>query len=777
VSIFDLDNYTDAVSDAVDAISDAGDEIGGILKTVSPVLGMVPGIGTAFSVAVYAAGAVAAGDKITDALIGIASAAMPPGVPRVAFDGATNITKDVAEGRSVVDSTIKACRQAANTAGGAPAVAAFDSCISVMHGGKIDQRLIDEGREFYLETGGTTAAASYDAVVSTVQGNDPDQTVIYVSREYIKQVGGPIAAAAFDGGVALGHGKTLQEAGYIGLHTLVKGNDAIEKILNFVEQVGRAKNLKMALHQVLESDLAAEFLHTIDQYGGIPDSDVIDSTLGPYIDKIRNDPRLLEVASGDLAKQWNEGEAIIRQAQALLRSGDGTIDDAMLTNLKKGVILTFGSVPEKNVAVNDTYFQKGQSLIASGAKYGGKLISDILKASSFRIAIDQFDALNGVWGKRMVTYKANGPWGSDERPLTDAWRRGFTIALGACDGSSQRDPGQTAVYQTVAEAGGRDGFDAGQAVAWWRTIAATTVKASTATSSMRAGQVFTKTEVQASSAASGMRAAHVDPPGGVVLTAVISSTVSPGLQVGAQGIIYALKDNGDLLWYRHDGRGDGSFVWASDSGRRVGNGWDVKQVFSGGDGVIYALKDNGDLLWYRHDGRGDGRFVWAPGAGRRVGNGWDVKQAFSGGSGIIYALMDNGDLLWNRHDGRGDGSFVWASDTGRKVGSGWNVKQAFSGGSGVIYALLDNGDLLWNRHDGRGDGSFAWASDTGRKVGNGWDVKQAFSGDDGVIYALMDNGDLLWNRHDGRGDGSFVWASDQGRRVGNGWNVKQAFSG
>ena len=195
----------DLASDAVDTISDAGDEIGGFLKTAAPFLGMIPGLGTALSAGFTAAGAIAAGDKITDLVIETASAAMPPGVPRVAFDGATKITKDVAAGRSVVDSTINACRQAANTAGGGPAVAAFDSCISGMHGGKIDQRLIDEGREFYLQNGGTTAAASYDAVVSTVQGNDPDQVVMYVSREYIKQVGGPIAAAAFDGGVALVH--------------------------------------------------------------------------------------------------------------------------------------------------------------------------------------------------------------------------------------------------------------------------------------------------------------------------------------------------------------------------------------------------------------------------------------------------------------------------------------------------------------------------------------------------------------------------------------------
>ena len=106
MSIFDLDNYTDAVSNAVDSIGDSGDFIGEILKSVSPILGTIPGVGTAFAVAVYAAGAISARDNITDAMIGTASAAMPPGIPRIAFDGATNITKDIVEGRSILTSTL-----------------------------------------------------------------------------------------------------------------------------------------------------------------------------------------------------------------------------------------------------------------------------------------------------------------------------------------------------------------------------------------------------------------------------------------------------------------------------------------------------------------------------------------------------------------------------------------------------------------------------------------------------------------------------------------------
>ena len=47
------------------------------------------------------------------------------------------------------------------------------------------------------------------------------------------------------------------------------------------------------------------------------------------------------------------------------------------------------------------------------------------------------------------------------------------------------------------------------------------------------------------------------------------------------GVIYAVMDNGDLMWFRHEGRTDGTFRWASNEGRKVGNGWNPKQVFSG----------------------------------------------------------------------------------------------------------------------------------------------------------------------------------------------------
>ena len=437
MSIFDIDNYTDAVSDAVDAIGDAGDLIGDILKSVSPLLGMVPGIGTAFAVAVYAAGAIAAKDSITDALIGTASAAMPPGVPRIAFDGATSITRDVVEGRRITDSVIASCRHAAQQAGGAPAAAAFDSGIAVLKGGPVDQRVIDQGRAFALQGGGTAAAASYDAGVLIAQGKDADQVVLGVARGYIGQVGGPVALAAFDTGVALSYAKTLQEAGYIGLHTLVRGNDGIEKILNFVEKVGRAKNLKQGVQELLESDLADEFQNAIGQLVPAPDLGAIDRTLKPYLDAIRDDPTILDYASGDLARQWDVEEPVIRAAQAVMRNG--TRDEALLALLRQPRVKSLGRIDLGGDTAgtkerNDALARKGQAMAQGDAE--------------------------------LTAYRTN----SRHYKLA-LWERGFDVGTAVSYRSSEFGPGQAVIRDSLKGLAQTTGYNTARDLQYRRTVA------------------------------------------------------------------------------------------------------------------------------------------------------------------------------------------------------------------------------------------------------------------------------------------------------------------
>ncbi|MDY0746902.1 hypothetical protein SNE35_20485 [Paucibacter sp. R3-3] len=436
MSIFDLDNYTDAVSDAVDAIGDAGDLIGGILKSISPLLGMVPGIGTAFSVAVYAAGAIAAKDSITDALIGSASAAMPPGVPRIAFDGAVSVSRDVVEGRPVTDSVISACRHAAQSAGGAPAAAAFDSGVAVLKGGPVDQRIIDQGRAFALQGGGQAAAASYDAGVSIARGRGADQVVVDVARGYISQVGGPVALAAFDTGVALAYAKTLREAAYAGLHTLVRGNDGIEKILNFIEKVGRAKTLASGVQQLLESDLAEDFLQAIHQYVPTPNIAAIERELQPYTDFFRDHPELLNVASGDLAGQWEIDEAIVRAAQALMR--DGTRDERLLklfeqvqgTSIGKGDL---GGDLAGTKDRNDAYARQGREM-ASG-------------------------------DKQLTAHRSN-----NGRYVPGLWVRGFDVGSAVSHRQSEFGPGQTAIRDSLRGASQQSGYNRARDLQYQRTI-------------------------------------------------------------------------------------------------------------------------------------------------------------------------------------------------------------------------------------------------------------------------------------------------------------------
>lgn len=301
---------------------------------------------------------------------------------------------------------------------------------------------------------------------------------------------------------------------------------------------------------------------------------------------------------------------------------------------------------------------------------------------------------------------------------------------------------------------------------------------------------------------------------------------------------------GDLNWYRHDGRLDGSFNWEGPN--KVGNRWDgLAVVFPGDAGVIYAVTprvapaasgssttlesgghvgigltppSGGDLLWYRHLGREDGTFAWQ--GPKRVGIRWDgFKHVFCGGDGIIYAIRDNGDLMWYRHVGYADGSFVWEGP--KKVGIGWGeLTEVFYGGNGIIYGVTrrvgaathrtgggaappSGGELLWYQHLGRADGSFNWTGP--RVVGTRWDLlERVFSDGAGIIYGVTrkvdasfsadgtsltstsqhvharfvpaSGGLLLWYNHLGHEDGTFKW--DGPKQVGTGWSgLEQLFCG
>jgi hypothetical protein len=176
------------------------------------------------------------------------------------------------------------------------------------------------------------------------------------------------------------------------------------------------------------------------------------------------------------------------------------------------------------------------------------------------------------------------------------------------------------------------------------------------------------------------------------------------MPAGLSGV-YALTQDGHLLWYQHNGYETGERSWKE--ARQVGSGWgDFKQIIPMGDGIVYALTQDGKLLWYQHVGYETGERLWKE--PREVGSGWgDFKQVFAGGGGIIYAVTTDGVLRWYRNKSYMTGVRDWEGP--KDVGTGWqNFKTIFSPGDGVIYAMRPTGELIWYKHDGYKDGSVSW---------------------------------------------------------------------
>lgn len=177
--------------------------------------------------------------------------------------------------------------------------------------------------------------------------------------------------------------------------------------------------------------------------------------------------------------------------------------------------------------------------------------------------------------------------------------------------------------------------------------------------------------------------------------------------------IYAATADGSLLWYRDELR-DGTNGpnaergWADGSGNRIGVGWTgFRHLISGGDGIIYAIRESGELHWYRdtlRDGSNgpNAERGWAPGSGNQIGLGWDGFPAvFStgAGDGIIYAITATTDLLWYRDELR-DGTNGagaergWAPASGSPIGIGWSIVAPVAVEGYAVPAGVAPGDAL-----------------------------------------------------------------------------------
>lgn len=224
---------------------------------------------------------------------------------------------------------------------------------------------------------------------------------------------------------------------------------------------------------------------------------------------------------------------------------------------------------------------------------------------------------------------------------------------------------------------------------------------------------------------------HADGEGGAYRWAIpnFGAVIGDGfatlsrLVSGGNGVLYGVDGAGNLRWYRHGDPAGGSGNWVvANFGAVVGTGWGgLRDVVADGFGDLYALRNDGTLLWFFHRGRANGANVWDSGSGTVVASGLDAcTKLFAGGPGILYCVRDGGKLQWWRHVGAPEDLGRWIG--GNIVGTGWDrLVDVWSGGQGVIYGVDSGGQLHWYRHLGSEVGSEDWqVAAFGNVIGDGW---------------------------------------------------------
>lgn len=168
--------------------------------------------------------------------------------------------------------------------------------------------------------------------------------------------------------------------------------------------------------------------------------------------------------------------------------------------------------------------------------------------------------------------------------------------------------------------------------------------------------------------------------------------------------IFAVADNGDLRWFRYEGHGEHDPTGVRGftgphQGNQIGNGFlGFRHIVGVGDGAFLAVRDNGDLLWFRYTGNGEQdpsgtNGFDGPNQGTQIGNGFQTVRHLFGGitdrdgldgqtapARLIFFVDGEGDLRWLRYSGQGEpdasGSMGFEGpNQGNQIGRGFSASR------------------------------------------------------------------------------------------------------
>jgi hypothetical protein len=307
----------------------------------------------------------------------------------------------------------------------------------------------------YIPVFGTAVSFLINASVSLAQGASVDSAFLDGVAGALP--GQPASGAAFNATRALMRGDRIDHVAIAALPVDQSIKDVVAAVIDIAVAVTRGEKLTNIALDQLYARLPSDGKRAMDIARKVVNGENVAGVV--VNDAMR--------AAADAAKAQGEDAVNRYVAEAGFESAIDTLAPELQAALRAGVVAghserhqligTFDS-SEKNVASNDAYAIKGQQIIASGAMYGSRRLSDIRNSKRFTFTHDAFDALTGTVQRRTDVYD-----------ITDPWRRGFDVAIGLCEGMSQDGPGQQRVRMSLGTLPPQRGFDAGQAIQFQRT--------------------------------------------------------------------------------------------------------------------------------------------------------------------------------------------------------------------------------------------------------------------------------------------------------------------
>ncbi|MEU4677887.1 N,N-dimethylformamidase beta subunit family domain-containing protein [Micromonospora sp. NPDC023737] len=252
---------------------------------------------------------------------------------------------------------------------------------------------------------------------------------------------------------------------------------------------------------------------------------------------------------------------------------------------------------------------------------------------------------------------------------------------------------------------------------------------------------------------------------------------------GGNGVIYGVRSDGSLIWYRHEGWATATTGWATGSGRVIGAGFNqFVNVFGGLDGSLYGLRADGTIRRYRYvcSNLETGEGSWIGGSGIQIGSGFAKYPRMAGFNGYFYGITANGDVYAYRFN---PAIGTWINGSGTLL-SGFNSKtyQMFADDAGVVYTVK-YGTITWRKNNGS-----AWTTGSDYQIGTGFTELMyvgLIAAGQGALYAVKPGvsteawtGRLMEFRLNNwltaGADGSRSWANGGvGVQVDSGWTIQK----